>query len=216
MSPTIGLPPPPVEAILDSSRVSRYRGGTLIAEEVLDLAEHARRLCDPDLYRPEECARCGHDRVHVHDRALRHPQGCPELPSVLEVLVFRCAGCGASWRILPRFLARHLWYAWRAVESLVKPAPEADGVQNELRAERASDRTEGRWRSRLASSGHLLRALLVIAGGVLGELAVAVAQRCTREQVLDAFLAQVQPGAGGRLSAFAAVIHRVERGVRLM
>ena len=218
MSPTIGLPPPPAEGIVDGSRASRYKGGTLIAEEVFDVREHLLRLADPDLYRPACCARCGHDKVHVHDRALRHPRGDPSLPPALEVLVFCCASktCGATWRILPRFLARHLWYAWRAVESLVKPPAQAESIANEPPTEPASERTQGRWRSRLLSSGQLLRALLVIAGGVLGELAVVAPQVCTREQVLDAFLAHVQPAPGERLSAFAAVLQRLERGVRLM
>jgi hypothetical protein len=191
------------------------------------MAEHARRLCDPDLYRPEECARCGHDRLHVHDRVERRPLGCPELAAVLQVLVFRCVGCRASWRILPRFLARHLWYAWRAVESVVQSPPAAEAIASKPPAatepiasgpptEPASQRTVGRWRGRLASCGQRLRALLVVAGGVLGELAVVVEQRCTRVQVLDAFTGVVLPAVGERLSTCVAVIHRLERGVRLM
>jgi hypothetical protein len=217
MSPTIGLPPRRAEGILDDSRASRYKGGTLIAEEVCDVHEHLLRLSDPDRYRPSCCARCGHDKVHVHDRVERRPRGDPSLPPAIEVLVFCCASqsCGATWRILPRFLARHLWYAWRAVESLVKPTAPAAASALEP-TEPASERTQGRWRSRLSSSGQRLRALLVIAGGVLGELALAAPPVCTREQVLDAFLGHVQPEPGGRLSAFAAVLHRLERGARLM
>lgn len=129
MSPTIGLPPPPAEGILDGSRASRYKGGTLIAEEVCDVHEHLLRLADPDTYRPSCCARCGHDKVHVHDRVQRHPRGDPSLPPAIEVLVYCCASqtCGATWRILPRFLARQLWYTWRAVESLVKPTAQGPG-----------------------------------------------------------------------------------------
>jgi len=180
--------------------------------------EHLLRLSDPDTYRPSYCARCGHDKVHVHDRVERRPRGDPSLPPAVQVLVFCCASqaCGASWRILPRFLARHLGYAWRAVESLVKPTAQAEASASAPPTQPASERTQRRWRSRLLSSGQRLRALLVIAGGVLGELAVVAEQVCTREQVLDAFLAHVQPQTGGRLSAFAAVLHRLERGVRLM
>lgn len=218
MSPTIGLPPPRAEGILDDSRASRYKGGTLIAEEVCDVHEHLLRLSDPDLYRPSCCARCGHDKVHVHDRVERRPRGDPSLPPAVTVLVFCCASqtCGASWRILPRFLARHLGYAWRAVESLVKPPSQAEASASAPPTQPASERTQGRWRSRLSSSGQRLRALLVIAGGVLGEIGVVAEQVCTREQVLDVFLGHVQPELGGRLSAFAAVLHRLERGVRLM
>ena len=44
-------PPPEPEDCLIHSRVSRYKGGTLIAEDVLDLATHGRRIVDPDGYR---------------------------------------------------------------------------------------------------------------------------------------------------------------------
>jgi len=212
MSPTIGLPPPPVEAILDASRVSRYWGGTLIAEDVVDLAEHERRLCCPDLYRPDECARCGHERLHVHDRPEQHPLGCPELPPAIQVLVFRCPECRATWRILPRFLARHLWYAWQAVEATVKASESSSSSS----APAPSEPSARRWHARLASAGRMLVTLLAIAGGALAELSATVGLGSTREAVLDAFVAAVAPAAGMRLSGFAALVHRLERGVRLM
>jgi len=62
----------------------------------------------------------------------------------------------------------------------------------------------------------MLVALLGAAGGTLAELAAAVGQHCTREAVLDAFVMAVGPPAGLRLSAFSALVHRLERGVRLM
>src|SRR5580658_3501917 len=129
MSPTIGLPPPSAESCLETSRKSRYRGGTLVAEDVHDLREHVRRLADPDLYRPERCERCGFAHLHVHTRPERHPLGEGALPPVVQILQFRCASeaCGATWRILPLFLARHLWHAWRAVERGVLPSSKAAG-----------------------------------------------------------------------------------------
>ncbi len=215
MSPTIGLPPPPAEAILDGSRVSRYKGGMLIAEDVSELAEHLARLANVDLYRPGWCARCGHDRLHVHGRAERHPRGDPSLPPVIQVLVFCCASaeCEATWRILPRFFARHLWHAWQAVEGIVRP-PAAGEAQ--VAAVPISVRTVGRWQSRLSSSGRMLAVLLAIAGGLLAEIASKSGLSCTREDVLDAFVETVAPVAGLRLSALAAVLHRLERGIRLM
>jgi hypothetical protein len=73
MSPTIGLPPPYAERCLDTSRVSRFNGGTLVAEDVHDLEEHRRRMNDGDAYRPGPCPRCGHATLHVHCRPERHP-----------------------------------------------------------------------------------------------------------------------------------------------
>jgi hypothetical protein len=58
--------------------------------------------------------------------------------------------------------------------------------------------------------------LLVMAGLVFAEIGACVPQVCTREQVLDAFVAEVEPRPCERLSAFAAVLDRLERGVRLM
>lgn len=57
MSPTIGLPPPDPEICLVTSRVSRFKGGTLIDEDVRDLEAHERGVCDPDHYRPKRCQR---------------------------------------------------------------------------------------------------------------------------------------------------------------
>ncbi len=215
MSPTIGLPPPPAEAILERSRASRYKGGTLVAEDVADLAEHERRLCDPDLYRPSECQRCGHGQLHVHDRPERRPKGDSSLPAALAVLVFRCTwpSCGASWRILPLFLARHLWHTWRAVERTVKPSAELSSPPD---ARPISARTEQRWRHRLASSGRMLSVLFAMTFGALAEISMAVGLSCTREAVLDAFMAVVAPARGALLSSFAALVHRLEPGVRLM
>lgn len=216
MSPTIGLPPPLANDILDQSRRSRYRGGTLIAEEVCELSEHLSRMANADQYRPCECARCGHRLLHVHDRVERHPIGDGSLPPTVFVLVFRCAltTCGATWRILPRFLARHLWYAWRGVEQTVRP--DADAPLDAASAAEVSQSTQRRWQSRLASSGRTLAVLLAMAGGPLEELAAQVSLTCTRGALLDAFIQHVSPPPGMQLSAMAAVVHRLERGIRLM
>ena len=213
MSPTIGLPPPPAESILERSRQSRYKGGTLIAEEVCELSEHLARLSDADRYRPTECARCGHGTLHVHDHVERHPVGDPSLPPSIRVLVFRCAlpSCGATWRVLPSFLARHLWHAWRAVEQVVAPrAPESASAPT------VPEPTQQRWRRRLASSGRTLALLLAMAGGVLEKLATEAGLSCTRHALLDGFVKVVTAPPGMQLSALASVVHRLERGVRLM
>jgi hypothetical protein len=123
MSPPIGLPPAPAERGLDTPRKSRYRGGTLIAGDMHDFGEHQRTLADIDAHRPEWCATCGHSAMHVHTRPERHPLREPSLPPVVCVLQFRRASveCGATWRVLPLFLARHVWHAWKAVERAVSP-----------------------------------------------------------------------------------------------
>jgi len=218
MSPTIGLPPPPAEPCLDTSRKSTYLGGTLIAEDVHDLAEHQRRLLDPDLYRPEGCPKCAGAHLHVHTHPERHPRGDASLPTVVEVLQFRCAfrACGATWRVLPLFLARHVWHVWTAVERAVmpsaRPAPAPTPRAPPIRA-----RTKARWQARLASSSRVLVVLLAMSVGVaLENVAKRVGLSGTRRELVDAYTVEAATVPGERLSSVGALVHRLERGVRLM
>jgi hypothetical protein len=103
------------------------KGGTWIAEAILDLAMHLRMLLTPWEYRPKSC-RCGCDRLHLHGLRERHPRQLVvdgEAVPVVSVVVFLCAACGATWRVLPAFLARCLWRTWDVVEreSLDQPRP---------------------------------------------------------------------------------------------
>ena len=217
MSPTIGLPPPCAETCLDRSRVSRFRGGTLIVEDVRDLVEHLRRMSDADAYRPSPCPTCGHATLHVHCRPERHPKREPSLPPVVAVLQFRCADarCGATWRILPLFLARHLWHAWKGVERAVLPS--AGAAPPSARAPPIRARTLDRWRSRLESSSRVLVVLLAMSGGgALEEVSKRVGLLATRRELVESYAAVTSAAPGARLSALAAVVHRLERGIRLM
>jgi len=112
------LPPPEPEACLVRLRSSSQKGGTIIAEDVPDLAAHDRLICDPDGYRPPFCPNCGEKTLHVHDyreRVLRAEPGEP----VARVVRHECVGCDAIWQILPAFIARHLWRSWRVVERVL-------------------------------------------------------------------------------------------------
>jgi hypothetical protein len=150
----------------------------------------------------------------VHDHAERRPVGDPLLAPAVVVLIFRCASskCGATWRILPRFLARHLWHAWGVIERVVKPQEQEEPAI----ARPVSVRTEQRWRRRLSSCGRQLAVLFAMAGGVLAELAAEVGQWCTRGALVEGFVKLVGPPPGLQLSALATVVHRLERGIRLM
>jgi hypothetical protein len=216
VSLSIRLPPPRAERCLETSRKSRYLGGTIIAEDVHDLAEHQRRLLKPDLYRPVACLKCG-AHVHVHTRPERHPCGDGSLPAVVEVLQFRCASgaCGATWRVLPLFLARHLWYVWKAVERAVMPSASAAPAAP---MPRIGASTKARWRARLASSARVLVVLLAVSGGVaLENVAKRVGLLGTRGKLVDAYAVEAAATmAGERLSTLGALVHRLERGVRLM
>ena len=210
-------PPPEPEECLIRARASRYKGGTLIAEDVLDLATHRQRLVDPDGYRPDRCPRCGGQVLHVHDYLQRTPRGEPELPPVITIVRHICAdaACGATWRILPAFLARHLHRVWPTVERTVSQAPPPSPPPRE--ATPIPKRTTRRWRARLASSAAQLVVLLATSGGVLLE---AIAKRAglesTRLELVDVHAQIAETPPQRRLADLAALVHRLERGIRLM
>jgi hypothetical protein len=215
MSPTIGLPPPEPESCLVHSRASRFKGGTLVNEEVCDLESHERRICDPDGYRPDACPRCAHTVLHLHSYRERKPRCDAGLPAVIRIVQYLCASerCGAIWRVLPLFLARHLWWVWRAVECAVQPKDER----------RSADRspvplqTQRRWRARLASSARVLIALFAArADAEVQEVAVALGADATRAALVDACAVRTGAVEGEQLAGVATLAHRLERGVRLM
>jgi len=206
-------PPPEPEECLIQSRVSRYKGGTLIVEDVLDVATHVRRLADPDGYRPELCPRCGGNVLHRHDYVQRTPRD-EEGSTAVRVVRYICAaaGCEATWRMLPAFVARCLWRTWRTVERTTSEAapPKPHGAT-------LPRRTVQRWRSRLASAARQLVVLLATTGGVLLEgIAKTVGLEATRSALVDAHAGAAASPLGLRLAAVAGLVHRIERGIRLM
>jgi hypothetical protein len=207
-------PPPEPEDCLIHSRVSRYKGGTLIAEDVLDLATHARRLVDPDGYRPAACPRCGGRVLHVHDYPRRKPCGEPGMPPEITIVRHLCAdpACEATWRILPAFLARHLWRGWETVERTVSASTPQEPAPAPI-----PKRTAQRWQSRLLSSAKQLVVLLATSGGALLEtIAQRVGHEATRRTLVDVHAQIAATPPGQRLAALAALVHRLERGLRLM
>jgi hypothetical protein len=207
-------PPPEPEDCLTHARASRYKGGTLIAEDVHDLATHQRRLVDPNGYRPDHCPRCGGFVLHVHDYPRRKPIGEPGMPPEITIVRHICAdpACEATWRILPAFLARHVWRVWRTVERTLSeegpPAPPA---------ERVPEQTAQRWRARVASAAKQLVVLLATCGGVLLEaIAKQVGLVATRSELVDVYARMAAVPPGRRLAELAALVHRLERGIRLM
>jgi hypothetical protein len=207
-------PPPEPEVCLTCLRASRYKGGTLIAEDVHDLATHRRRLADPDGYRPGWCPRCGGDVLHVHDYPLRKPYGEPGLPPVIPIVRHICAerSCAATWRILPAFLARHLWRVWRTVERTVSA-----GSPPKLGAAPVPKQTARRWRARLASAAKQLVVLLAISGGALLEtIAKRAGHESTRLELVKVHAQEARTTPERRLADLAAIVHRLERGIRLM
>jgi hypothetical protein len=131
----------------------------------------------------------------------------------LLILQFRCAECSATWRVLPSFLPRHLWHTWKAVERAVVEPPSPPTS----RTPPIARRTEQRWLSRLLSAARLLVALLAASGGaVLETVAKNVGLLGTRAELVVAFAIVTSPPGGERLASLGALVHRLERGLRLM
>jgi hypothetical protein len=210
-------PPPPAEGCLCQPYPSSQKGGTIIAESVVSFEAHERLLRDGG-YRPAGCLRCG-QCVHIHDFRVRVLAGHPR--EVTEVAVFRCADrdrCGAVIRVLPALLARRLWRCWSTVEQAV--ASTLDGAE-ERTAREVAPRTVRRWQARLLSSAATLVVVLGAASEAvpsLGAVATATGLGATRAELVTEYEGRVEPvpRRGHRLEAVAAVIHRLEPGVRLM
>lgn len=177
----------------------------------MDLATHLRLLCDPDGYRPLECPRCRGTRLHVHSWRVRTPRGAEGWPPVVDVLRYQCmsAGCLALWLVLPRFLARHLWRVWEAVEVATEVAtPPTPRVI-------VPERTVRRWRDRLSSSARMLVQVLATSGATrLCSLATAAGLDACRLEL--ARVCAAQSGSSHLLMDLAVLIHRLVPGVRLM
>lgn len=137
------------------------------------------------------------------------------MPAVVRVVVYQCAEatCGATWRILPMFLARHLWRAWKTVERVVLPG----GEPPPSTAQPIPERTQSRWRSRLAAAARVLVVLLAASGGqALESVAAKVGLDASRAEFVHGYAEQTEVPCGARLAAVAEVTHRLERGIRLM
>lgn len=210
------LPSPQPDDCLIQSRKSRFKGGTLIAEEVWTPEEHQRRIRDPDGYRPCACGSCGSTELHVHDYLERKPLGLARV-AVVRVVRFICVNpdCRATWRVLPAWLARHLWWTWSSVEQAVNTNREASKAAAVCAT--PPERTEQRWLKRLASSARQAVVLMVSRGvelvRVVGE---AVGLQATRRSLVDSYGGIVEVPLGHVFGAVAAVLDRLERGVRLM
>jgi hypothetical protein len=187
----------------------------MIAEDVQTLSAHEQRLCSPDGYRPERCPGCQHDHLHVHDYIGRVLRADAER-SWIRIVRYACAACGATWRILPLLLARHLWRNWRVVERSAAPAPDTPPTP-EGRPPTVPARTTRRWSQRLASAALLLTQALATSGReTLRTIAGAVGLEATRGELVSAHATHAASAPGFRLAELAALVHRLVPGLRLM
>ena len=207
------LPPPdPAVCLIPRSDI-KPKGGTFVAEGVVSLADHQVRLASG--YRPAKCSRCGHGVLHVHDyrsRVALRAESC----EVVRIVRFVCAAsaCGAIWQILPAFIARHLWHAWKTVETAAIPSSAPSDVRP---VSSVPGRTVSRWLSRLGSSALFLVQLFAVqSGSNLEAFAQSFGFERTREELVVAFAVHSDARPGERLSGLAGLIHRLHPRTRLM
>jgi hypothetical protein len=210
------LPPPEEEACLVRLRPSSQKGGTIVAEDVTDLATHERRLCDPDGYRPKFCPRCGETTLHVHDyrsRTLRAEPGEP----VARIVRHECTGCDGIWRILPAFIARHLWRTWRVVEHTLRAATPLSAEAQMRRWPPVPERTRRRWCARwLRPARHLAQVLASCGEAAWARLAGVLAPEATCSDLVAVCVREGLAAAGHLLGVVAALVYRCQPKVRLM
>jgi hypothetical protein len=193
---------------------SSQKGGTLLADTVLELVDHVRILCDPDGYRPSSCPTCEFGFMHAHDFRVRRLRGDPEASSI-EVRRYRCPHCGAVWQVLPGLLARHLHRRWPVVQAAMEKegVVEPGGKQALVNLPGATLR---RWRARLTSASD--RLLKTIRGAVT-DLAFWQKRQMSGLSIaglLDSLVSHGFLHLEHRFTQFACWIHRVIPGVRFM
>lgn len=218
----VWLPPPNADSCLVRAYWSNplQKGGTLIAEDVVDLVTHAARLCAPDGYRPARCPRCDGDTLHGHGRVERKALGNPSRVPIL-IVRFRCAceACRATWRVLPAFIARHLWYAWRAVEmTMLVEVPLPAPPPPRPRAGPSAS-TIARWRGRLAATARLL--VQAFATLMTSQFTAMIASLvdgidASRAALVAAYATTTKSPRERWFASLAGHVHRVAPGLRLM
>jgi hypothetical protein len=200
--------PPAAETCLVRAYSSRptQKGGTWIAEHFVSLSAYLAALSNADLLRPPRCVSrgCTCGGLHVKERRERRPRQLvvdgKAVPAVV-ILIFECATCAATWRVLPAFLARCLWRTWDVIARELSGAPPGS-------APPVPRRTVRRWRARLVQTARQPVQVLAVAGGALRGVAQRLGLDCSRAQLLAGYAAGV--------GALSVLLHRLAPGVRLM
>lgn len=196
---------------LERAYPSSQKGGTIVVEWVCDLETHEELLCEPERYRPETCGRCG-AAVHLHDVRSRQLRGDPA--GSTEVIRFRCADlgrCGATWLILPLFLARHLWRSWKTVA-----AADLEGPLEGTRSGEVPASTRRRWKSRLGSSARRVISVLTTGSARVSSFAAVLGLDVVRADLLGRYRREFQADRERSFSELASLLHRLSPGIRLM
>jgi len=148
--------------------------------------------------------------LHLHDRRERKVRrGRGGGFTVVTVVVFLCAKCSATWRVLPAFLARCLWRTWAVVAGAV-------GFSRRRADEpEVPERTRQRWRGRLAQAARVPMQVLAASGNAtLRALAQKAGLEGCRQALVNSYSTAFVGAAP--LAALAELLHRLSQGIRLM
>lgn len=125
---------------------------------------------------------------------------------MVTVVIFLCADCFATWRVLPAFLARCLWRTWDVVEA---------ALFDEKRPTAVPSSTVRRWRGRLSQAAKAAMQALAISGDpTLRTVAQWVGLDCARATLVVAYSEAIP--SPSLLAPLAALLHRLIPGLRLM
>jgi len=184
---------------------SKQKGGTVVAEQIVDEEAHARALENPDLVRPAECPHCHRSRPQVHDRRPRVLRGTHGTRKVIQILRFRCGACRAVIRVLPAFVCRFLHRTWATVAAALRDAEKG----SQRAGQPLSHTTVSRWRARFNARDQVLTVLLGASFfPPLVRMAEKLGLHATRRDIAVAF-------GPTRLHHLDALVHRIQPGFRL-
>jgi transposase-like protein len=192
----------------------RQKGGTLLAEDVLTLDVHRRRLADPDLYRPSCCPTCKNDVMHAHGFRGRRLRGDPDSPCE-DIRRYRCRACGAIWQVLPACIARCLHRRWCVVQSGLVQAEQLEPEGQEIRV-RIPAGTLKRWMGRIRSSASALVHVLACAGREIAAALQGLIVACSRVELLDLLSGKGLIPCRDKLACLSCLIHRLAPGIRVL
>ena len=219
----VGVAPPAAGPCLIQPYASRMRkgkpqkGGTMVRGDVKTLEEHERCL-DEGRYCPDACGAPGcPGKLQRHQERTRSPKvGVAAAMSILliVIMIFRCAKCGATWRVLPGFLARCLHREWWVVERVAATADVPRERDEPRPRELAPARTRRRWAARLAQAALVPVQVLATSGDVtLRALAQDLGLVAERSELVERYSAAF--GVTSAFASLAELLHRLTPGIRL-
>jgi hypothetical protein len=133
---------------------------------------------------------------------------------LLVIMIFRCAKCGATWRVLPGFLARYLHREWWVVERVAEMAKVPREHCEPRPLELAPARTRRRWAARLVQAALVPVQVLATSGDMdLRGLAQALGLQGERGELVERYSAAF--GAKSAFASLAELLHRLTPGIRL-